>query len=895
MIERRNLLDLIGKNRGKYHSCILTCYSLDFSFFEERVLPVLRTANIKNVNVFADGKFLETAQENTTGNEFKFNKSYNFQPVYTVGVFHPKIMLLTGTKNGLLIIGSGNMTSSGLNTNDEIWGAFQLDNINNENAGLFGAVWEYLQQFTTKTFGFIPQKMQWIIKYSPWLSELSTKYQPLNLASLNQSIQFVYNSKENSIFNQLKENIPTDKLKTLTVISPYYDLRGEFINELSSHYSPEKFICVLDVDFGLLPTGISDTLKNAITFYDWKLCKKDYDTKFNRLHAKIFHFQYEDGNEFMVLGSANATTAAMGGKNSKAVNHEAGLLLKRNSKSNWLKELGIVFPSQTVEEIQNLKPNLATLFPKEPQKKHAVKILYSELRANEISIYLKESVAEKLVTVVCFSREAIKMEEIEGEIEDNFIKVNCTAPNDIFKICLLNNDSIQISNFNIIHRLESLIKSNPDPQQERLDTLFEKDYPDGEGITELLQYADFTWADEDSSAVINKLNTGTISNKKQTDTSKMYEKLNANDFNKISNDIFLKQTGELSNSSVKIADFLRIISADGSFESTMEYKESTEQLLFEDIDQKGQGENITQSIKTKITAEREQKAIINYFKKLNDQYNLKLKDFYELRTLKDTPKEEISIKTISNILIGLQLIQIYQGKKYTIEISSDNNSENNFVEKTYIKEGILNAEIDSIKGFLFEIFGKFLLLSTGSIKDYEYDLLKQKLIHNRKETFTKALFIMMNLNWKEKETECRDILIINTLYYINPNNINDLEFLENLEATLFKMKSESKYVSNSFLINWKYFKNYLFPRFSIWYKSYNDIENKKSLIIDVQNLKSNSIIFSRYLGFNNVHKITKNTLGNYSLDLSREGYEWNDEIKKHLTKTIEFSSKCILY
>ena len=104
MIKRRNILELIGKNRGKYHSCIITCYSLDFSFFEERVLPTLRLSNVKNVNILADGYYLEKAQEATTGKEFQHNKTYNFQPIYERGVFHPKIMLLTGVKHGLLII-----------------------------------------------------------------------------------------------------------------------------------------------------------------------------------------------------------------------------------------------------------------------------------------------------------------------------------------------------------------------------------------------------------------------------------------------------------------------------------------------------------------------------------------------------------------------------------------------------------------------------------------------------------------------------------------------------------------------------------------------------------------------------------------------------------------------
>lgn len=147
-------MDLIGQNRSKYHSCVLTCYSFDFSFFEERVLPTLRLANIKNVNVLADGHYLEMAQEATTGREFKHNKTYNFHPIYETGVFHPKIILLTGVRHGLLIIGSGNITSSGLSTNDEIWGAFHLDNIGNENAPLFGAAWEYLKPFLDKSLGW---------------------------------------------------------------------------------------------------------------------------------------------------------------------------------------------------------------------------------------------------------------------------------------------------------------------------------------------------------------------------------------------------------------------------------------------------------------------------------------------------------------------------------------------------------------------------------------------------------------------------------------------------------------------------------------------------------------------------------------------------------------------
>ncbi len=895
MIDRRNLLDLIGKNRGKYHSCILTCYSLDFSFFEERVLPVLRTANIKNVNVFADGKFLETAQENTTGREFKFNKSYNFQPIYTTGVFHPKIMLLTGVKHGLLIIGSGNITSSGLNTNDEIWGAFQLDNINNDNAPLFSSVWEYLQQFTKQTYGFIPQKMQWISKYSPWLLELPSGKKSFDLESLKQSIQFVYNTKESSIFNQIKETIPKQNLSAITVISPYYDVKGEFINELHSHYTPQKFNCVLDVDYGLLPTGISDTLNKVVSFYDWKICKKDFDTKFNRLHAKIFHFQYEDGNEIMVLGSANATKAAMGINGIAAVNHEAGVIIKRTSKINWLTELGIKLPDETINAVKELKPNLATLYPTEPTKKYAIKIPYSELRANEITIYFKKEHNEQSLKVVCISRTSEIIEQIECLAEGNSLKVHCAQPEDLFKIYLVNKEGVQISNFNIPHQLDFLMKSNPDPQQEKINYLLEQDYPDGEGITELLQYVDYSWADEEVKSNSNSSGSRSNFHKPKTEIPKVYKKLDAKAFNTVSNDVLFKQTGELNNSSVIIVDFLRVASSDGSRNSSGIIKESAEQSLLEDEEQKGEGEEIEPTIKNKINAEKEQRAILNYFKKLNDQYKEKLQLFYEKKTLRDTPKEVITIKVLSNLCIGLQLIQTFQGKSFNIESSKELIEEKSFIERMYLKEGELNSECHTIKGFLFEVYGKFLLLSTASMNTYDYEILIQKLNHNRKDAFVMSLFIMMNLKWKEKEIEYRDSLILNSLFFMNPTDPTSADFMTNLQETIYKLKSKAKFVTNSFASNWEYFCDSIFPKYSIWYKSFNDVESKKSLIFDIENLNNNSIIFNRRIGFNNVHKVNSTSNGNYSLDLKREGYAWNDDMKKHITISIDFPLKCIKY
>ena len=387
MIDRRNILDLIGQNRSKYHSCILTCYSFDFSFFEERVLPTLRLANIKNVNVLADGHYLEMAQEATTGKEFKHNKTYNFQPIYETGVFHPKIILLTGVRHGLLIIGSGNITSSGLSTNDEIWGAFHLDNIGNENAPLFGAVWDYLKPFLDQSLGFIPQKIEWMKNHSPWLGDLPVTSNWINLMSLGLEVKFLANYNGNSIFSQLSDNIPSSDIDKLTVISPYYDKTGAQVKQLIRLLSPQQTSCIVDTNSGTVPSELVD--ENRIDFYDWGACRDDYDNLFNRLHAKLFHFIGES-TEFLLLGSPNATIAALGLESSNAANAEAAILLRRSSTgSSLLDDLKIKLPQKSIN-IQGLSSNgINDGITQRVKYQH--RILYSELRSNELTIFFKST------------------------------------------------------------------------------------------------------------------------------------------------------------------------------------------------------------------------------------------------------------------------------------------------------------------------------------------------------------------------------------------------------------------------------------------------------------------------------------------------------------------------
>lgn len=886
LIERRNILELIGKQSGKYLSCVLTCYNFDFSFFEERVLPVLRNANIKNVNVFADGNFLEQAQEMTTGKEFKFNKTYNFLPVYKQGVFHPKIMLLTGLKHGLLIIGSGNITSSGLSTNDEIWGAFHLDNIENENAAFFSKVWQYLQTFTSVNYGFLPQKIEWIKKYSPWLEDLPSLNGPIELASLNQSIQFLSNSSEDNIYQQLLATVSSDKLKKLTVVSPYFDRKGVFLTQLMKDFNPPIFNCIVDTNSGILPSELDEEVRSKINFYDWQKCMENYTFEVNRLHAKLFHFEYIDGTEKMLFGSANATMAAMGGRMIPAANAEACVLISRNHSGNWLKELNIVLPENSIN-ISDFS-HVSGLDSSTQQKSNfPIRIFYSELKGNEISCYLNKTVSEQLSLAIVSRNDSIT-ETVPLSISENVGTVKISDVESVFKVYIINPNGERISNYSIVHRLEMLLRCNPDPTQEKFDALLEQDYPDGDGVTILLEYLDYNWADDDSNNSIDtkRVIRGKQQNSKNEKEEEIFENLSAEEFNRINEAFLLKQSGLLSTLNIKLADFLNLVIS-GRITKVSDYFESEEQKLLEDEEQKGEGTDIQAKSKPKINALKEKRALQNYFAKLDSLYADKLSRFYKAKALNVTPDEPITFKSISKILIALQLIQIYQGKKFITQI--DEKDETSLKEEKYILDGTINDKSGSVKGFLINVFGRFLILATAGINRYDYAILNEKMNYYQKQVFEKALLLILNLNWRtEEEFRYRLTLLLNLHYYILPNNGND--WFEISDERIGNLNKTVNFISPFLSDNLEYYQKEFLPYYQNWLLRFKGLD-KHSVIYKTSLIKSGNVIFNSKIGFNHVNRVVNRDP--FIFDLKREGYNLGEN--GYLMENIAYGNKYIHY
>lgn len=891
MINRRNILELIGRHRGKYHSCIMTCYSLDFAFFEERVLPTLRQANVKNVNLLADGHYLELSQEATTGKEFKHNKTYNFQPVYQKGVFHPKIMLLSGVRHGLLVIGSGNITSSGLSTNDEIWGAFHLDNLGNENASLFGAVWSYLQPYLEKSLGFVSQKIDWMQQQSPWLKELPVTDKWIYLKSLETEIKFIGNRSKTSTFSQLVSNVPNQEIAEMTVVSPYYDKSGAQLNQLKEHFSPNVINCIVDSNSGLNPYDMDNDKASQIRFYDWVDCKEDYNERFNRLHAKLVHFR-NSREEYMLLGSANVTLAAMGKENSTAANAEAGILLRRPIKEkNWIQELKIKFPQATIELSKSRNAGLGEGSAR--RNNYVYRVLYSELRADEITVYLNKSCNDP-IDVGVLNRSDVTVESNLKKAEENILILQVMNPDEAFKLFVSNNND-RISNYSLIHRLEALLRCNPDPDQEKLDAMLEYDFPNGEGLTDLLSFVDYNWADDESSSITKVFhhNPATALKGPNQEKGKEYEVLDQDVFNKVSKESLLKQSGELSNPTVKIAEFLGLF-VSGVYSIDDEFKESEEQKLFEDEQQQGEGGEAGNNSQRRSYGQKEKLALKKYFKKLNEIYTKELDKFYRTGITADTPSTPITIRSLSGILIALHLIQLKYGKKFTVQ-TKDIDASGDLItkEEAYIVAGGFDDSLETVKGFLLNVFGKYLLLSSAGPKHYDYEILNQKLGRSQFQLLVKSLSLVLNVPWREPEMLDRDVLILNCMYY----TIGDQILLENKsEEIITKLedyRATNGFITPGFEEQLSDLKKRVFPDYIDWLGKFTNTNGKrKNLIFSTMNLRHGDIIFNSRIGFNIITEVLPD--GNRNrLNLIRPGYPYEDG-EFELTR-VQFGTKSILY
>lgn len=344
MIERQNIIKLLGDRTNIYHSALLTTYSFDPIYFETVYLSTLRKLGITNVVVLMDASMYDQLLSDSNYQCHRVSQ-YNYTLVrkenFHSGVFHPKVVLLFGEEEDTLIVGSGNLTYSGLANNDEVWNAFHVQGNNSIHYPLFYQAWKYLSQSANQTSSLVSRQIDWMLEQSPWLHQETSD--STVLLSSGEECTLLYNTAESTILDKVLLSIGDKRIVSIKVIAPFYDAEGDALSALNKQLAPKEMLCILDLErqsapYSLLKTDISTVF-----------CKADSS---NPLHAKIFELQAED-ETWLLCGSANAGNMALGTGHYE-FNDEVCILLHCNTQRNYIAELGLKYTALTQEERKSI-------------------------------------------------------------------------------------------------------------------------------------------------------------------------------------------------------------------------------------------------------------------------------------------------------------------------------------------------------------------------------------------------------------------------------------------------------------------------------------------------------------------------------------------------------------
>jgi hypothetical protein len=855
---RENILTLIGSRR--YHSCILTTFSFDFYFFEMKVMKWLRSCGVRNINVFIDGRYYSEIMQQITGEEMQLTPGYSLYPVFQKSIFHPKIWMLFGGKEGLLIVGSGNLTNSGNGSNDEIWGAFHFDIGSIDNASIFAAAWSYVSMLCSTVKGQMYEKTtRWIIEHSKWLNELPLiETFQFTRTSQKEQVAFLFNSETSSIWDELSKHIKNEKVTAITTISPFYDKNGKALLMLKSLFPSADINVVID-EGGLIPSSMQ--VSKGFTFYNWydagvskiQYPKSEKNSK-SKLHGKIIHFKTKSGKEFCLFGSANITPEGLGLAGLKNSNTEVSLLIQ-SEQGGILNKLGIKLKPGKRKLLSDFAGTVTESIYQTLIKTHQfeVQLLSAEIIYDELTLHSNGSFSGKLKIILYDTlNRFLHIQQVPKYKEELRIKLNLKSK-DIQYVQFTDSANKILSNKLLVSDYLLLAKTHPDPKTEEIERIY-SEIQNGENLSkvlDLLPYAfiDETENEEGTSILLNRRNSEEQEEKKKPE--KLYD---LSTYKPIGHSAFEKALLH-SSLSLRVLDVLKFISSKVlSIKKHADIRDDEQEENLGSISGNEESEvKISRNLSYCIL-KSDRRKLINYFDYLYCYQQEILYGSERVKTYKPT------LSDITRYLIALELMFEYGGK---IEKYDEQDNQYFFSYLPFSNQ----YDNDNIKGCCLNLVGDFLMLVRTGFKEYEFDYTKKKVAELKGEALVSTIVCLINNRWNENELHYFFSMSLNALHYLGWKNIEDINCnFDALKNDINKRVSELKHRASGLEENLEMFFSMIYPAFK---KVITKIKEKD---FDVSADKG-QIIYKSPFGYCYVDSISKSN----DFTLIRPGFGWDYE------------------
>lgn len=737
-----------------FHSVVMTTYSFDFHHFESQVLRPLKSKGITNVNIFADTVMLDQSIGFSTGHLKSLSTSYSINAIPSIGAFHPKITLLAGENDVLLLQGSGNITNGGHGKNHEIFSVFYANVEDQQQLPLIQEAWNYIRTITAKVEGLSAEKLKWISDNCNLIDENPIEKNQYYKIDEEFEAALVYNH-QTSIWSQITNLIPKQEVRNIKIFSPFYDEKGTFIKNLGDYFNNSKVEAFIQPDKGIHPYKLSDL--NNVAFFSWESTNraKASTSKYNRkLHSKIIWFDAGD-TQYGLFGSPNATMKAFGSDNSPGPNDEFAVLIKVGDKQIFehLELTGnysTAQPQQT-DAIELIEKEIEAQQQKNQSK---IKILGIDQDGKKLTLFIKQNSNYEKVNVLCFNNWGEQLESIPATLYSSKIIIELSNPKNLKGVCfvqIVDHTDTVISNKQIINRIHELWNTNPSSENRRLmklGSLLES------GNSKLFE-------------VINYLNDIQSGQSKRTKTNARGASSESQKENQVSSSISYEEAIRLNkeeqehkrifnqHNSIKIWD---------AIESYSNYLFVAEQE--DDMDDEEEADATT-SRERKDVESRTKPVILNSEKVLQSRrraIDKFLNNYLKgVKNAYNNSKHEVGLIDLAMFMIVMKYLIEFTER----EVVFKNETEEKFSEVLFPITGNL-SELSSFSGAILNLMGEFVnLICSSSLMQTDDEYISTKFSHYKTLVKRTAIFclslIKENYKYHEKGSKWADLLAYNIL------------------------------------------------------------------------------------------------------------------------------------
>lgn len=457
-MEQRELIKEIPS--GKFHSALFTTYSINLYYWEEQFIRALSGKGINYVSALVDSSAL-SEQLFRFAQGFRGNRPFDFSihGVKSNGAFHPKIQFYVGNTCVLVLVGSGNLTVTGHGKNLEVWTPVMVDSAESPLFPLVRDVWHYLQGLY-KSLG---KEAEYIVNTVESNCELlKVEYHNNGTSECRigeESVKFFTNDIK-PLFSQCVDWIGDDRIRSITVMSPYYDGRAELVNAMFEYFEPDEFRVIYEDGFGTRPP--KRCLFDRITTYKWSQILKDSNISEKDMqhffHSKCFFFEGKNNN-YVLAGSANASVAAFGLVNAPAVNHEAMIGMKSATK-DYFRMTGFILKNKCDIEDTASVYNTDTLSDATPE--HVwIKEAYCYYSNYCITLECRKMVGNVTINFYSGKRRLVHSQKVLIDIDTNTVKGSVLGDGIPLYVEMVNNEGNVISNRQFVIAAEMVETNNP--------------------------------------------------------------------------------------------------------------------------------------------------------------------------------------------------------------------------------------------------------------------------------------------------------------------------------------------------------------------------------------------------------------------------------------------------